>query len=168
MEFWTKKAPESQTYCSYYLKDKELMESLGVYNNNHIDEEICCADFSLLIDDLGDYESFMKENKIKSIPELRSMFKQLLADREELKKLKSSLHLPCKPGDKVWVKQVFDGKAFVKPSIIAELRITDRVIIAELSNSSSYIAFDYFGNIKEMFPDEIYFDLESALNKKEN
>ena len=76
--------------------------------------------------------------------------------------------MPCKPGDKVWVKQVFDGKAFVKPSTIAELRITDRVIIAELSNSYSYIAFDYFGNIKEIFPDEIYFDLESALNKKEN
>ena len=76
MKFWTRKAPESQVYCSHYLKDKAMMEELGVSNCSNIEYEINNGDFSLLIDTLGEYEDFMRKHKFKSIQAIEQHLKQ--------------------------------------------------------------------------------------------
>lgn len=64
IRFWTKKA--NNDYCSHYLKDKSMMEELGVEHNNRIEDEINNYEFSLLIDTLGFYEDLMRKYKISS------------------------------------------------------------------------------------------------------
>lgn len=64
IRFWTKKA--NNNYCSHYLKDKSMMEELGVDHNSRIEDEINNYEFSLLIDTLGFYEDLMRKYKISS------------------------------------------------------------------------------------------------------
>lgn len=64
IRFWTKKA--NNDYCSHYLKDKSMMEELGVEHNSRIEDEINNYEFSLLIDTLGFYEDLMRKYKISS------------------------------------------------------------------------------------------------------
>lgn len=64
IRFWTKKA--NNNYCSHYLKDKSMMEELGVEHNSKIEDEINNYEFSLLIDTLGFYEDLMRKYKISS------------------------------------------------------------------------------------------------------
>lgn len=75
IKFWTKKANKNinNCYCDYYLKDKDMMEELGVTTNSQIEYEINNGDFSCLIDTLGDYESIMHKYRITSFEQLEKI-----------------------------------------------------------------------------------------------
>ena len=77
IKFWTKKAnmDANNYYCSHYLKDKSMMEELGVEHNNNIEDEINNYEFSLLIDDLGFYEDLMRKYKITTKEQLETILK---------------------------------------------------------------------------------------------
>lgn len=121
IRFWTKKAKND--YCSYYLKDKSMMEELGVENNSRIEDEINNYEFSLLIDTLGFYEDLMRKyhitsqelleatlcglngknilEKDKVIEELTEANKQL---KNEVKSLESGLELLLKKYKEIGVE----------------------------------------------------------------
>jgi hypothetical protein len=62
-------------YCSHYLKDKAMMEELGVEHNNNIENEINNYEFSLLIDSLGFYEDLMRKYKITTQEQFEAILK---------------------------------------------------------------------------------------------
>lgn len=72
IQFWTKRANKNTNncYCDYYLKDKDMMEELGVTTNSQIEYEINNGNFSCLIDTLGDYETIMHKYKITDLKQL--------------------------------------------------------------------------------------------------
>ena len=121
IKFWTKKA--NSDYCSHYLKDKSMMEELGVEHNSRIEDEINNYEFSLLIDTLGFYEDLMRKyhitsqelleatlcglngknilEKDKVIEELTEANKQL---KNEVKSLESGLELLLKKYEEIGVE----------------------------------------------------------------
>lgn len=121
LRFWTKKA--NNDYCSHYLKDKSMMEDLGVEHNSRIEDEINNYEFSLLIDTLGFYEDLMRKyhissqelleatlcgldgknilEKDKAIKELTATNKQL---KNEIKALESGLELLLKKYEELGVE----------------------------------------------------------------
>ena len=76
--FWTKKANKdtNNCYCDHYLKSKDMMEQLGVTNNNNIEFEICDGEFSCMIDDLGYYEDLMRKYRIYTTEKLEQIFQK--------------------------------------------------------------------------------------------
>lgn len=121
IKFWTKKA--NNDYCSHYLKDKSMMEELGVEHNSRIEDEINNYEFSLLIDTLGFYEDLMRKYHISSeelleatlcglngknilekdkvIKELTEANKQL---KNEIKSLESGLELLLKKYEEIGIE----------------------------------------------------------------
>lgn len=75
INFYTRKVKKS--FCSHYLKDKRMMEDLGI----EFDEENPKYDnpkFSLLIDHLGKFESLCRKYNINDWDKLEQKLKQRL------------------------------------------------------------------------------------------
>ena len=85
--FWTKRANKDTNgyYCDYYLKDKTLMEDLGVTTNSNIEYEIVNGDFSRLIDTLGDYETIMHNYRISTTDQLEKALRFYFESKKSLK-----------------------------------------------------------------------------------
>lgn len=87
--FWTKKANKetNNCYCDHYLKDKSMMEELGVTTNANIEWEINNGDFSCMIDDLGYYEDLMRKYKIYDTDKLEKILAKHSQKEKRLAKI---------------------------------------------------------------------------------
>lgn len=74
IKFWTKKC--NNHFCSHFLKEKWLMELLGVKDNRKIEDQILDAELSCMIDDLGNYEDLMHQYSISTWEQLEKILKE--------------------------------------------------------------------------------------------
>lgn len=73
INFYTRKV--NKTYCSHYLKDKEMMEELGV-DFEEEEPEFDNYKFSCMIDHLGRFESLCRKYHINDWEHLEQKLQQ--------------------------------------------------------------------------------------------
>lgn len=66
-------------YCSHVLKDKQMMEDLGVDDLSTIEYDIENYEFSLMIDHYGRFEDMLRKYKVETWEQLE----QALVDYRE-------------------------------------------------------------------------------------
>ena len=75
INFYTRKI--NSTYCTHYLKNKNMMEDLGIDFDSPMDERIFDNyEFSLLIDHLGKFESLCRKYNVNDWGTLEALLKQ--------------------------------------------------------------------------------------------